>query len=86
MFDPKRKAYIVKVRCILNGADTTKRLWLLDTHGVLEVMRRYVPRAEAKSLRLLSIELDPDQSWLTQEHKRFMQTQSARKVMGLEQS
>lgn len=59
-----RKAFTVKVRCTLNGADTTVRLWLPEDIGPIEAKRRasrYVPRHERNSLRLLSIELSPDQ-------------------------
>lgn len=59
-----RKAYVVRVRCILNGADTTKRLWLpegLEGHEVLARMRKYVPSNERNHIRLLLIQLSADQ-------------------------
>lgn len=50
----KRVPYIVKVRCILNGADTTKLLYLLDQIDALGTMRRYVPKRERQHIRLLA--------------------------------
>lgn len=60
----KRIAYLIKVRCILNGADTSARLFLpadSTDHAALDAMRKYVPKQERNSLRLLSCDVDSNQ-------------------------
>lgn len=61
----KRLAFLMAVRCIWNGADTFKRLWLAEditATEALEKMRRYVPQHERNGLRLLSMMVDADQT------------------------
>lgn len=49
----KRTAYIVKVRCMYNGADTTKLLYLKAESEALDTMRRYVPKHERNGIRII---------------------------------
>lgn len=53
----KRAPHIVKVRCLFNGADTSKLLYLKSESDALETMRRYVPKNERTAIRLIDCRL-----------------------------
>lgn len=66
----KRTPFVVKVRCMFNGADTTRLLYLKAEADAHETMKRYVPRAERNALRVL--ETRPATEAEINEHKARM--------------
>lgn len=66
----KRTPFIVKVRCIYNGADTTRLLYLKTEADAHETMKRYVPKRERNALRVL--ETRPATEAEIKEHKERM--------------
>lgn len=49
----KRTPFVITVRCILNGADTTSLLYLHGPADAHVAMKRRVPKHERESLRVV---------------------------------
>lgn len=51
----KRTPFIITVRCIYNGADTTALLFLYSASEAHNAMKPRVPRAERNALRVVVV-------------------------------
>lgn len=49
----KRTPFVVKARCILNGADTTALIFLKAAADAHDAMKRRVPPREREHLRIV---------------------------------